>query len=319
MSSDSVEGARARGTGAAARILVADDDRDILLLLGRVLEHAGYEVVKASSGTEALALMRESAPDLVILDVSMPGADGYTVCRSIQSEGPNAPPVIILTAHTRTSARVTGLDAGAVDCISKPFVADELRARVRAALRTKTTRDTLAMEAARDPLTGLLNRAQLAQRSDELIALARRGERALACLMIDLDSFKGINDVHGHAAGDAALVEVTRRLTEVLRVSDVLFRYGGDEFVALLPETDQEGAVRVAERLLERLREAPVDFTGESGPPHELQIRASVGLATWHPLMADGDALVAAADEALYRAKSAGRDRLELAAQAKAA
>ncbi len=251
--------------------------------------------------------------------ISSSSTSRCTVCRQIQSEGPNAPPVIFLTAHTKTSARVTGLDAGAVDCISKPFVADELRARVRAALRTKTTRDTLANEAARDSLTGLLNRAQLGQRVGELVALTRRVERELACLMIDLDGFKGINDAYGHAAGDAVLVEVTRRWSELLRGSDVLFRYGGDEFVALLPGTDREGAAQVAGRLLERLREAPVEFTGDGGRPHELHVSASVGVAMWDPLMADGDTLVAAADDALYRAKSAGRDRFEVAAPAQAA
>ena len=195
------------------RILVADDDPDILFLVSRLLERAGYDVVRARDGREALQLARETLPDLLILDVSMPGADGYAVCRAIQADGPNAPPVIFLTANALTAARVDGLDAGAVDYIVKPFEPDELTARVRAALRTKTVRDVLATEASTDPLTGLLNRNHLGTRLAELVAAARRYGRPLACLMFDIDHFKAVNDTYGHLAGDGVLREVAARLT----------------------------------------------------------------------------------------------------------
>jgi diguanylate cyclase (GGDEF)-like protein len=309
----------AKDTGPSARILIADDDPDIRFLLGRVLERAGYEVLTAPDGGQALQLAHQNELDLVILDVSMPEPDGYAVCREIQTNGPNPPLVIFLTAHARTSARVTGLDSGAVDWITKPFDPDELRARVRAALRTKTARDALAIEAAQDALTGLLNRAQLAQRSGELVSLALRTDTPLTCLMIDLDGFKAINDAHGHGVGDSALVEVARRIRDALRTSDSLFRFGGDEFVALLPDTDEGGALSAAERLLASLREAPFSVAREDGTVTELALRVSIGLAAWTPFMADGDLLIAAADEALYRAKTAGRDRVEVARPAWAA
>jgi diguanylate cyclase (GGDEF)-like protein len=293
-------------------ILIADDDPDILMLLGLLLERDGYRVVRASDGVEALKLARETLPDLCVLDVSMPGADGYDVCRELQSLGPVAPPVIFLTANAHTSARVNGLDAGAVDYVVKPFDRDELKARVRAALRQKTARDVLAVEAATDTLTGLLNRSQLESTADELVALAERSERPLSCLMIDLDHFKHVNDTHGHAAGDAVLVETARRFAGTVRKVDVLVRYGGEEFLVLLPDTPVVGAITIAARLRESLEVGPVVFSGDEGTV-AIPVRASVGIGTWSPGMSAGD-LIAQADRALYRAKALGRDRVELAA-----
>jgi len=309
-----VETAAAPGGAAGARIVVADDDPDILFLVARVLEREGHEVLRASSGEEALELARASAPDLLLLDVSMPGMDGYAVCRELQRLGAAAPPVIFLTAHAHTSARVTGLDAGAVDYVTKPFEPAELRARVRAALRTKTAKDVLVEEAARDGLTGLLNRAQFPHRVAELVSGARRHRRPLACLMIDLDHFKSVNDAHGHAAGDAVLTEVARRIEAHCRTEDVLIRYGGEEFLALLPDTDAEGAASVAEKLRQALEADPVMFAPDGADEVEIPVQASIGVAWWESDMIDGALLVSAADGALYRAKELGRNRVELAA-----
>jgi diguanylate cyclase (GGDEF)-like protein len=308
------EHADAGERAAPMRILVADDDPDIRFLVTRLLERDGYAVVSASDGPDALRLARESLPDLLILDISMPGADGYAVCRTLQAEaGPGAPPVIFLTAHTHTSARVEGLDAGAVDYIVKPFEHAELTARVRAALRTKTVRDSLAAEAATDPLTGLLNRGQLGPSLASLVAAARRHGRPLACLMADIDRFKAVNDAYGHGAGDQVLREVAVRLRSGKRESDVLVRYGGEEFVALLPETDAAGARTLAEKLRIRVAGSPIPVRPEVGAPYEVDVRISIGVATWSERMTDGAGLVAAADEALFRAKEAGRNRVELA------
>jgi diguanylate cyclase (GGDEF)-like protein len=304
---------------AAARILIADDDPDILTLVALVLRREGHEVVPASNGAEALALARESEPDLLLLDVSMPEMDGYAVCRALQENGASSPPVIFLTAHAHTSARVMGLDAGAVDYVTKPFEPNELRARVRAALRTKTEKDALVVEASTDALTGLLNRGQLGARLSELVSLARRHDRPLGCLMIDLDHFKAVNDTYGHAAGDAVLVEAARRFGEGTRPSDVVLRYGGEEFLILLPETDLQGSVEVGERLRQLLAATPVTFTADGAPAIDISVRASVGVAFLDDDMIDGCLLVAAADAALYRAKTLGRNRIERADEARAA
>jgi diguanylate cyclase (GGDEF)-like protein len=296
---------------AGACVLIADDDPDILGLLAFLLERDGYSVVKAIDGLHALRLARECRPDLCVLDLSMPGVDGYTVCRELQALGPSAPPVIFLTAHAHTGARVEGLDAGAVDYIVKPFDREELRARIRAALRTKTVRDQLAVEAATDPLTGLMNRANVGA-LDEHVASACASGSPLAVLMIDLDHFKNVNDLHGHPAGDAVLRQVARRFMRAMRDTDVLIRFGGEEFLALLTGTDTIGAVTMAARLRESLESSPIVVTGE-GRPVEVSMRASVGVATLRDGRDTSTALIEAADRALYRAKSLGRDRVELA------
>jgi diguanylate cyclase (GGDEF)-like protein len=297
-----------------ACILIADDDPDILSLLGLLLERAGYAVVQAADGLEALQLAAEHAPDLCVLDISMPGADGYTVCRELQTQGSASPSVIFLTAHAHTTARVSGLDVGAVDYVVKPFNGAELLARVRAALRTKTAQDALRVEATTDALTGLLNRSHLEHAGGELVALAQRAERPISCLMIDLDHFKAVNDTYGHAAGDAVLAEAAARFSRAVRRSDLLVRYGGEEFLVLLPDTDATGAVTMARRLRDSLEVAPIVYSEPGHDPVAIAVRASVGVASWRQAEADVAALVALADKALYRAKALGRDRVELAA-----
>jgi two-component system cell cycle response regulator len=248
----------------------------------------------------------------------MPHVDGYDVCRAIQARGDVAPPVIFLTAHGETAARVTGLDAGAVDYIVKPFEHDEVMARVRAALRTKVVRDELAVrtkvvrdelidQASHDVLTGLLNRRELDSRADEVVALAQRHGRALSCLLLDLDHFKDVNDIHGHAAGDQVLRETGRRLADTCRISDVVARYGGEEFILLLPETPPQAAVVLADKLRSALATTPFE-AGDT----LISIRASIGVAAFTAIMETPANLIAAADEALYRAKKLGRDRTEL-------
>lgn len=291
--------------GNEGLVLVADDDRVALGIVARCLERAGLRVLTAHDGEEALRLAREHEPDLVVLDVAMPGLDGHAVCREIQAAGPTAPPVIFLTALDDSDALVTGLDEGAVDYVVKPFDAEELTARVRAALRTKRVVDELAQSAATDTLTGLPNRSQLEARLAEAVALARRYGRPLACLMVDIDHLKEINETFGRAAGDAVLHEVAWRLRSVVRASDVVGRYGGEEFLLLLPDTDAIGALTLAEKLRQIVAASPVPR--ETGG---IPVRASVGVAQWEGTMSGSEALCAAADQAVRRAKELGRDRV---------
>ena len=288
-------------------VLVADDDRVTRAMVSSWLSGAGYEVIGAADGEQALELAREHDPDLLLVDVTMPGRDGYEVCRAIQAESRTPPPVIFLTAHSQTNARVAGLDAGAVDYIVKPFANEELVARVRAALRTKAVHDGLVETASRDGLTGVFNRRELDARAAQTVALAARHGRPVACLLLDIDHFKQVNDVHGHAAGDTVLRESARRICEASRISDIVGRYGGEEFVVLLPETDGEGAVAAADKLRAALASTVV-VVGETS----ITVRASVGAAVWGDTMSTVADLYAAADRALYRAKELGRDRTEL-------
>ena len=295
--------------GRQPLVLVVDDEADIRTLVARRLRSAGYAVATARDGAEALAVAGEVEPDVVILDVGLPGVDGYAVCRELQARRPTPPAVIFLTARATVQARVAGLEAGAVDYVAKPFDHAELTARVAAALRTKSRLDALAADAASDGLTGLVNRRRLDEQAEELVALARRHGRPLAFLMIDLDGFKAINDSGGHAAGDDALRAVAAATRRACRASDVIGRYGGDEFAVLAPETDVAGALALAERLRRQLNEA-------AAPANVPTPRVSVGIAVWEPDMRDTAALYAAADDALYEAKRRGRNRVVAAGAA---
>lgn len=280
-------------------VLVADDDPDIRALIALCLRD-DFAIEVAADGLEALEAARRLQPDLLVLDVSMPGADGYEVCRTLQREGSSAV-VIFLTAHGHTNARVQGLDLGAVDYIVKPFQGKELAARARAALRTKRTIDTLAAEAATDALTGLLTRGELDGQADEAVAVARRHGRPLACVMLDVDRFKSVNDELGHAAGDAVLRSVGEAIRTASRLSDAPGRFGGDEFLVVLRETDLPGAEAVARRIQTILREERHAATGAF-------VSVSIGVAPWQEHMTSRADLYVAADRALYHAKELGRD-----------
>jgi two-component system cell cycle response regulator len=294
------------GTDKLPLVLIADDDGVTRAMVTAWLRHAGVEVVAARDGDEALVVATEQRPDLLLVDVTMPGRDGYDVCRAIQEASSTPPPVIFLTAHTTTTARVEGLDAGAVDYIVKPFEQAELLARVRAALRTKAVRDGYVEQATRDGLTGLLNRREIDIHADAAVTLAERHGRPLSLLMVDIDHFKRINDRFGHSAGDAVLREAAHRILTACRASDVVGRYGGEEFLLLLPETSAAEGVTTGDKLRRVLSERPVEV-GELSIP----VTASVGVASWGR-GTSAATLYGAADRALYRAKERGRNRTEL-------
>ena len=287
-------------------VLVAEDDPDIRALVRTRIHGAGFRVAVAATGDEALELARMLHPDVLLLDVGLPGMDGFEVCRVLAEEAVTAPAVIFLTARTSTDERVRGLDLGAVDYVAKPFEAAELVARVQAALRTKQRADELARRASTDALTGLLNRDELDRRLVEHVALARRG-RPLGCLMLDVDHFKRLNDRHGHLAGDDVLRELARRLQRAnVRSSDLSFRYGGEKFLLLLPDTGLAGASVAAEKLLGSVSSRPIELS----PGLEVRVGISIGAAAWSAEMSGAAELIAAADAALYEAKQSGRGRV---------
>jgi two-component system cell cycle response regulator len=301
-------------------ILVADDEPINRMLIQRRLERAGYQVLTAQNGREAVEMALEALPDLIILDVMMPEMDGLQACGLIKSSATTRDiPVIFLSARDETEVKVSGLSLGANDYISKPFKAEELLARVDVALRIKRERDQLrehaeearahaeiAQERAMtDALTGLLNRYGLQHALTREQAEARRYDRSLSCLMIDVDRFKAINDTYGHAAGDTALQQVAAILTEAVRASDIVFRYGGEEFLVLLPETDLNGAVALAEKI--RTVAASRSF-GDGERIFHLTMSAGVANLCDNE---SGYDMIARADMALYQAKERGRDRVE--------
>jgi two-component system cell cycle response regulator len=303
-------------------ILVADDEPVNLALIKRRLEWEEYQVETAENGGEAVESAKRLLPDLVILDVMMPVLDGLQACRLLKEDPSTRDiPVIFLSALDDTDTKVNGLALGANDYISKPFRVEELIARVGVAIRLKRDRDLLQENAEElrrraeaasemsmtDALTGLLNRYGLQRALQRELSEARRYARPLSCLLLDIDFFKSINDTHGHAAGDAALMQAARVLTESVRGSDVVCRYGGEEFLVLAPETDARGAHSLAEKI--RLAVSSRLF-GEG--PRAFALTLSAGVAELRPGESGND-MIARADLALYQAKQRGRDRVEAA------
>jgi two-component system cell cycle response regulator len=304
-------------------ILVADDEPVNRALIQRRLEREGYRVLTAQNGSEAVKKTKEALPDLVLLDVMMPEMDGMDACRLIkEDERTRDIPIIFLSARDETEMKVSGLTLGANDYISKPFKAEELLARVHVAIRLKRERDylrtsaeeaTIRAEVAQeramtDALTSLLNRYGLQHVLVREHAEARRYNRPLSCLMIDLDNFKTINDTYGHTAGDLALRQVADILREAVRGSDTIFRYGGEEFLVLLPETDIEGAAALGEKI--RAATSSRSFGDEGYYIFNLTLSAGASSLCDNE---SGNDMIARADMALYHAKEQGRNRVESA------
>jgi two-component system, cell cycle response regulator len=300
-------------------VLLANGDLGMRELVALRLRDAGYEVATAANGEEALELYAQRRPDLLLLDVSMPVLDGLEVCRRVQHDGPTAPPVIFLTARSDAAGCVEGLEAGAVDYVTTPFRPAELVARIQGAIRAKVVREALAREATTDGLTGLLNRRGLERRAHEAVELARRYRRPLACLMVDIDLLKTVNDERGHRAGDAVLRHVAERLRASTRLSDVVGRYGGDEFVLLLPEADLHDGRAAGEKIRREVAATAVAVGAEGGASAAVDLRVSVGVACFDEEMTTASELLDLADQALYEAKRLGRDRVVVAKDVAAA
>lgn len=291
------------------RLLIVDDEPVNIHSLYPLFAD-DYEVFMATSGQEALAMCHQNQPDLVLLDVLMPDMDGLEVCRQLKAESDTAAiPVIFVTSQHSPEEESAALAAGAVDFISKPVNPAVVKARVKTHLTLKWQADTLRNLASMDGLTGVPNRRVLDDRLRAEWRSCLRNRKALSLLMIDVDQFKSYNDHYGHLQGDECLKAIAKTLSQnVERSRDVLARFGGEEFVCLLPETDHAGAMHMAERLRQAIESLAI--------PHEKStvadvVTVSLGLATQIPLEdSEGLPLLMAADEQLYRAKQHGRNRV---------
>jgi diguanylate cyclase (GGDEF)-like protein len=303
------------------RILVVDDHEDNVELLRARLEARGYEVFGANDGQAALDQVEHVLPDLILLDVMMPKMDGMEVVRRLKAN-PNLPfiPVIMQTALDSTENKVEGLDAGADDYITKPINFAELEARVNSLLRIKKLQSDLASRESElsdlndklrrisltDGLTDIDNRRSLEDRLHEMWQHSVRLHEPIALIMCDIDKFKSVNDNFGHQAGDAVLKEVAQLLKGTAREIDRVGRYGGEEFLLILPGTVLDAAVTFADRLREK-----VDAHTFTYPGGTLKRTISCGVAASpHPRVKDQEALLRAADDALYVAKETGRNRV---------
>ncbi|HYS79203.1 MAG TPA: diguanylate cyclase [Anaeromyxobacteraceae bacterium] len=301
------EVARPAPRASKALVLVVDDDEDAREALAMMLAD-DYDVQLAADGQEAMESAQAARPDLVLMDLYMPRMDGLAALAALRGDPSTEDvPVILISARGDDFTRSRSLDLGAVDFLQKPFSGRELKARIERTLRL-TRRETQLQALARtDPLTGLANIRAFRARLAEEVKRARRYHTSLTCVMVDLDNLKPLNDQLGHVAGDAAIEAVAEVIRRELRETDFAARYGGDEFVILLPHTSAGEARVLAERVQVRLRDAGPEVEGRPVP-----LTASFGIAALDETPDDDPAgtLVRRADAALYAAKRAGRARV---------
>ena len=312
---------RPLGSEGHGRILVVDDHEDNIEVLRVRLESWGYGTDACYNGHDALAYVEKTPPDLILLDVMMPEISGIEVARRIKgNKALPFIPIIMQTALDSTEDKVEGLEAGADDYITKPIDFAELKARLRSMLRIKRLQEALEERekellevnerlrfmSQTDALTGLDNRRHLNERIDEMFQHAQRLSEPFSLVMCDLDKFKSVNDTYGHQAGDEVLKQLAKMLKDEAREIDRVGRYGGEEFMLLLPGTVLDAAVTFAERVRKRIETHTFTFDGGT-----LQRTASFGVSGWpHPSIDASDALVRTADDALYVAKETGRNRV---------
>jgi len=295
------------------RILVVDDDPLTLEPLVHRMRQRGHDVVSCEEGEAAWKVFEEGrAPNLAILDWMMPGIDGLELCRKIRSRA-DSPYVyvVMLTGRADPQDLLAGFEAGADDYLVKPFDWGELEARLRAGERIVElqnelieARETLRVQAMQDPLTKVLNHGAIMDRLLSEVDRARRESKSVSLILADLDDFKSVNDVYGHVVGDQVLIEVSRRMSEHLRSYDSVGRYGGEEFLIVLPNTGPEQAVALAERIRRAISGRPFRLGST-----DIGVTLSQGVATWDkPYLIPPQRLVQAADQALYSVKRSGRD-----------
>jgi diguanylate cyclase (GGDEF)-like protein len=310
-------------------IVIVDDMPDNLRLLAGILKDWGYKVRPAPNATRALATIQKEPPALILLDIMMPDMDGYEVCRQLKADQRTSDiPIIFLSALNEVFDKVKAFKAGGVDFITKPFQVEEVLARVRTHLIIRAQQEALAKKnqelekknsliteqakkleqlATKDHLTGLSNRRDFQDKTNREVERVKRNQKPFAMIMIDIDHFKQVNDTHGHDFGDKVLAAVGHGLEKMLRAQDIVARWGGEEFIALLPETDADGAQHVAEKIRKEIAAGRHHLEDIS-----ISITVTMGIAMFDGFGSLEDC-IKKADHALYVGKKEGRNRVILA------
>lgn len=289
-----------------SRVLVVDDNPQNLQVVGNLLSPFGFHLQFILDSENVVEIASTERPDLILLDIQMPGIDGFEVCRRLQerNETRGIPVIFLTAAHKDEESIVRGFEVGGVDYVTKPFFRQELIARIRTHLQLKKYKEHLEALSVTDPLTGLFNRRRMNERMNEECARAKRHGSEYAIVICDIDHFKGVNDTYGHDCGDIVIQGVAEILRDSLREQDVVGRWGGEEFLIVLPETGSDGAVHLAEKLRGCI-EAHVWSCGST----TFTLTMTLGVAICSSDGAPQDA-VQRADVALYAGKEMGRNRV---------
>jgi len=313
-----------------AIILLVDNDPTNLSPLVDFLDETGFETQIAQSGKGALRQLEYAQPDLILLDVMMPGLDGFETCRQLKANDATRDiPVIFMTALSEPIDKVKGLEAGGVDYITKPFNMAELLARVKTHLELRRYREELKryiqqLEQANDALRESQQKLETAARTDPLTQLANRrdiiekiqyeqirferSQRPFTLIIADIDNFKHFNDTYGHDCGDFILVAVAKIMQALIRKQDRLARWGGEEFLFFLPETELAGGGIVAEKIRQVIASQAYSYK-----EHTLSVSMTFGVGVFHQASMTIDACIRKADQALYEGKAQGKNCVVLA------
>jgi two-component system cell cycle response regulator len=299
-------------------ILIIDDDPNLRKTLSDILRAKGYEVHAAKDGTEGLALLKQQAIHLALVDLRLPDISGLEILNRIKSDHPSTE-AIILTGNATLDSAIEATNRGAFSYLQKPYEIDQLLLHIRRAMEKQQSEKKIlaqSMELQKlneelkalyeeakssslhDPLTGLANRRSLQIQLEKSFESAKRYGHPLSVIMLDIDHFKKYNDTHGHVEGDRMLVKIAHVLLEAVRMADHVFRYGGEEFLIMLPQTELTNACLMAERVRKAV---------ESGA----EVTISLGVYSYHESLHDKDVMIQMADNALYQAKQKGRNRVE--------
>ncbi len=287
-------------------ILVVDDTITNLDILVELLDM--YDVMDATSGEDALEIVQEEKIDLILLDIMMPEMDGFEVCRQLKEDPATRDiPIIFITANTDENSIAQAYDIGGTDYVMKPFRPKELLSRVKKELKLQDMMNELKLLASTDPMTKLYNRRYFTQISEHTLDLSKREKQKLSIIMLDIDKFKNINDTYGHQIGDDVIVTLANKLINQQRKSDVVCRYGGEEFVILLPNTTIEGASIVANKIREDIEALSVGLDSQNS----LNFTVSIGVSEVDIINdINIEAALKRADDALYEAKETGRNKV---------
>lgn len=293
-------------------IMVVDDITENIKIVGDFLREAGYSIAIADNGVDAISTIISIKPDLVLLDIQMPEMDGYEVCRRLKSEeGTMGIPVIFLTAKSSIDEVVKGFDVGGVDYITKPFNSRELLARVKTHLDLKFYREKIERISLHDEITGVPNKRYFNKYFEVEWRRAVREKTELSVIFMDIDYFKNYNDTYGHLEGDKCLAAIAGAINKCAeRAGDFMARFGGEEFICVLPNTSREGAMTVAQSIMESIEQLKIEHRTSDANKY---VTISMGVVTCTPVSEESmDKVLLEADNALYHAKNNGRNRIEV-------